>query len=144
MPSHSGSRSPTTCTLHSPPTAVSLTSHQSHSQLVIHGSVETRWDPWLTHFLMQFVIKRWTSCLSSRSSMAPRYPIRLSVNFCDAISFKHSSWKWDFAHQTLQNSVRLKWALPAALLKIPIISEILFFSPGQSVPGSPACAYKAA
>lgn len=45
------------------------------------------------YFLMQFVISKWTSCLSSNSNMAPKYPILLSVNFCDAISFRHSSYK---------------------------------------------------
>lgn len=42
---------------------------------------------------MQFVMSKWTSCLSSSSSIAPRYPIRLSVNFWEAINFRHSSWK---------------------------------------------------
>lgn len=35
-----------------------------------------------------------TSVLSSSNNIAPRYPIRLSVNFGDAISFMHSNWKY--------------------------------------------------
>lgn len=43
-----------------------------------------------THFLRELVINRCTSCRSSNRSMAPRYPMRLSVNRGDAISFRHS------------------------------------------------------
>ena len=46
-----------------------------------------------THFLREFVTNKWTSCRSSRRSIAPKYPILLSVNFGEAINFKHSSCK---------------------------------------------------
>lgn len=46
----------------------------------------------LSYFFKQLVIRRCTSCRSSKSSIAPKYPIRLSVNRGLAINFKHSSW----------------------------------------------------
>lgn len=50
-------------------------------------------ERWYPYFLMQLVIRRWTSCLSSSSNMAPKYPMRLSVNFWEAMSLRHSNWK---------------------------------------------------
>lgn len=50
-------------------------------------------ESWYPYFLMQLVIRRWTSCLSSSSNMAPKYPMRLSVNFWEAMSLRHSNWK---------------------------------------------------
>ena len=44
-----------------------------------------------TYFLSEFVTNKCTSCLSSNNSIAPKYPIRLSVKRGEAISFKHSS-----------------------------------------------------
>lgn len=44
------------------------------------------------YFFKQFVIKRCTSCRSSSNNIAPRYPIRLSVNLGEAMSFRHSNW----------------------------------------------------
>jgi len=37
-------------------------------------------------------MSRWTSWRSSNNNMAPKYPIRLSVNRGEAINFRHSSW----------------------------------------------------
>ena len=48
---------------------------------------------WPAYFLREFVTKRWTSWRSSNSNIAPKYPILLSVNLCDAINFRHSSYK---------------------------------------------------
>lgn len=48
-------------------------------------------ERWYPYFLMQLVIRRWTSCLSSSSNMAPKYPMRLSVNFWEAMSLRHSN-----------------------------------------------------
>lgn len=111
---------------------------------------------------MQFVISKWTSCLSSNSNMAPRYPILLSVNFCDAISFRHSSYKNKkklFA--TCKHSIMLhpmQWAHIVTVMKhrIPRPTSICnsgalaclflksFNLPAQNVPDNPACAYTAA
>jgi len=50
-------------------------------------------DIWnTTHFFKQFVMSRWTSWRSSNSNIAPKYPMRLSVNRGEAISFRHSNW----------------------------------------------------
>lgn len=45
------------------------------------------------YFFIELVIRRCTSCLSSSSIIAPKYPTRLSENFELAISLRHSSWK---------------------------------------------------
>ena len=59
----------------------------------------SREDPWGTgsgvyvcvaYFFMQLVMRMWISCLSSSSSMAPRYPSLLSENRGEAISFSVS------------------------------------------------------
>jgi len=44
-----------------------------------------------TNFFNEFVISKWTSCRSSKSNMAPKYPILLSVNLEEAINLRHSN-----------------------------------------------------
>ena len=94
---------------------------------------------------MQFVISRWTSCLSSNSNMAPKYPIRLSVNFWEAISFRHSNWRREFIIiQFISIMRKTQYKVLMEVCRSNQEACSILCSPAQSVPGNPAYACKAA
>jgi len=51
---------------------------------------ETYCIAWFKSFLSELVISMWTSLASSSSIIAPRYPIRLSLNLFEVTSLRHS------------------------------------------------------
>ena len=78
-------------------------SHRGHTERDRRCIDWNDWDPYeneprdgrerraISYCFNELVMSKWISCRSSSKSIAPRYPIRLSVKRGDAINFKHSS-----------------------------------------------------
>lgn len=80
----------------------------------------------ITYFFNEFVTRRWTSCLSSSNNIAPRYPILLSVNFAEAISFKHSNCKIVKYMYTGLETKKFLWMVgPGNLIKKAILESFV-------------------